>query len=141
MNWGIEFVSAKFLPTLPEDCQVNPGRYGFELALWLAQSLSRQGIVTSYPNDEDWAWFLDYEASDELNLTICCASACSIGAGYANRPIRWTISLHERRGMNQRIRNMSRHAELEALGRQIVALLRAEDIEPVRMCTQEQTAG
>lgn len=133
MNWGIEFVSAKFLPTLPEDCQVNPGRYGFELALWLAQALSRQGIVTSYPTDEDWAWFLDYEPSDALNLTICCTSRCGIGAGYADIPIGWAISIHERRSMNQRIYNLSSHAELEALGHRIVALLRAEEIEPVRV--------
>jgi hypothetical protein len=133
MNWDIEFVTAKFLPTLPEDCQVNPGRYGFELALWLAQALSRQGIVTSYPNDEEWAWFLDYEPSDELNLTICCASRCGIGAGYDGQPIAWTISIQERRSMKQRIRTPLCHDELEALGSRIMALLQAEDIQAVQV--------
>jgi hypothetical protein len=137
MNWGIEFVTAKFLPTLPEDCQINPGRYGFELALWLAQALSRQGIVTSYPNDEDWAWFLDYEPSDELNLTICCASCCSLGAGYDGQPIAWTISIRERRSMKQRIRTPACHDELEALGHRIMALLHAEDIEAVKVSLQD----
>ena len=30
--WAIEFTSDKFRPYLPEDSQVNPGVYGFELA-------------------------------------------------------------------------------------------------------------
>lgn len=51
---SIEFTSATFLPVLPEDCQVNPGAYGFELAWWLAQALARSGVVTSYPVGEDW---------------------------------------------------------------------------------------
>lgn len=55
----IEFTSAQFLPYLPEDAQVNPGAYGFELAQWLSQALSRCGIVTSYPVSEDWGWLLE----------------------------------------------------------------------------------
>lgn len=133
MTWGIEFSSERFLPTLPEDCQLDAGRYGFELALWLAQALNRQGIVTGYPNGEEWAWFLDYEPSDELSLTICCASRCGTGAGYGGGPIAWSISIHDRRRMNQRIRNLSHHAELDALGQRIVALLRDEQIEPVQV--------
>lgn len=141
MMWRIEFSSAKFLPTLPVACQSNPGVYGFELALWLAQGLGREGIITSYPDDEDWAWFLDYEPSDELNLAICCASRCGIGAGYGGRAIGWTVSIHERRSMKQRIRNLSRHDELETLGQRIVALLRAEEIEPVRIINQDTRAA
>ncbi len=45
----IVFYSAQFLPYLPESCQVNPGAYGFELALWLSNALIRFDIVTSYP--------------------------------------------------------------------------------------------
>jgi hypothetical protein len=133
MAWRIEFSSAKFLPTLPEDCQLDPGRYGFELALWLAQALNRHGIVTGYPNGDEWAWFLDYEPSDTLSLAICCASRCDAGAGYAGGPVAWSISLHDRRRLNQRIRNLSHDAELQALGQRIVALLRDEQIEPVQL--------
>ena len=66
MTWGIEFSSAKFLPTLPEDCQPNRGVYGFELALRLAQALCRQGIVTGCPCVEDWGWCLDYAPTEDL---------------------------------------------------------------------------
>ena len=37
----IEFSSTKFLPYLPESCQVNPGVYGFELASWLSLALAK----------------------------------------------------------------------------------------------------
>lgn len=130
MVWRIEFSSAKFLPTLPEACQAGPGAYGFELALWLAQSLCRHGIVTSYPNGDDWGWCLDYQPSNELSFVIGCASQSRPGAGYDGAPVCWSVFVHERRGLERRIRNVSNQTELEALGRQIVELLRAEQIEP-----------
>ncbi len=82
MTWDIEFSSDKFLPTLPEDCQAHPGVYGFELALWLAQALCRQGIVTGYPSADDWGWCLDYAPTDAMWLTIACASTCAAEEGY-----------------------------------------------------------
>jgi hypothetical protein len=135
MTWGIEFSSAKFLPTLPEDCQANPGVYGFELALWLAQALCRQGIVTGYPSAEDWGWCLDYAPTEALRLTIACASLCAAEEGYDGRPIGWAVSIRERRSLEQRLHNQSNHAALEDLGRQIVELLRAEQIDAVRVQT------
>ena len=97
MTWGIEFSSDRFLPTLSEDCQDNPGVYGFELALWLAQALNRQGIVTGYPSAAD--------------------------AGYDGRPVGWAVSIREQRSLEQRLHNLSNHTALEDLGRQIVDLL------------------
>ena len=131
MTWGIEFSSARFLPTLPEDCQPNPGVYGFELALWLAQALNRAGIVTGYPSAEDWGWCLDYAPTEDLRLTIACASRCAAAAGYDGRPIDWAVSIHEQRSLDQRLHNLSNHTALEDLGRQIVDLLRAEHIDAV----------
>jgi hypothetical protein len=133
MTWGIEFSSDKFLPTLPEDCQPNPGVYGFELALWLAQSLCRQGIVTGYPSADDWGWCLDYAPTEALRLTIACASLCAAEEGYDGRPIGWVVSIRERRSLEQRLHNVSNQAALEDLGRQIVELLRAEQIDAMRV--------
>ncbi|MCS0632815.1 hypothetical protein NX786_26125 [Telluria mixta] len=133
MTWGIEFSSDRFLPTLPEGCQANPGVYGFELALWLAQALNRQGIVTGYPSAEDWGWCFDYAPADDLRLTIACASLCKADAGYDGRPIGWAVSIHEQRSLEQRLHNMSNHAALEDLGRQIVDLLRAEHIDAIHV--------
>jgi len=130
MIWRIEFSSTKFLPTLPEACQAGPGSYGFELALWLAQSLCRQGIVTSYPNADDWGWSLDYEPSTDCSFLIGCASQCCAQAGYDGAPVCWSVFIRERRGLERRIRNLSNQDALDALGRQIVDLLRAEQIEP-----------
>lgn len=133
MSWGIAFTSAKFLPTLPEDCQANPGVYGFELALWLAQALSRHGIVTGYPSGEDWGWYLDYMPSDELRLTIDCGSQCSAAAGYDGKPVDWSVYIRERRSLIQRVRNRSSDGALEALGQRIVDVLQAEQIAIVRV--------
>ena len=132
MTWAIEFSSAKFLPTLPEDCQPNPGVYGFELALWLAQALCRRGIVTGYPSANDWDWCIDYAPTEELCLTIACASRCAAAAGYAGQPIDWAVSIRERRGLEQRLRQAADHAALDDLGRQIVDVLQAERIDVLR---------
>jgi hypothetical protein len=133
MSWGIEFSSDRFLPTLPEDCQAYPGVYGFELALWLAQALSRQGIVTGYPCAEDWGWCVDYAPTDNLRLTIACASLCAADDGYRGRPVAWVVSIRELRSLEQRLHNQSNHAALEDLGRRIVDLLRAERIDTIRL--------
>jgi hypothetical protein len=66
-----EFRSSRFAPVLPEECQVNPGRYGAELAFWLCTRLyEAHRIATSYPDYEDWGWLLSYstEAGDEFAL-------------------------------------------------------------------------
>lgn len=70
----VTFRSARFKPVLPEDCQVNPGRYGAELAYWLCMELARSRIVTSYPNYEDWGWFLDYRAEGGEEFRLCCGN-------------------------------------------------------------------
>ncbi|WP_156116769.1 hypothetical protein [Massilia sp. 9096] len=129
MIWRVEFSSEKFLPTLPEACQANPGAYGFELALWLAQGLCRQGIVTGYPNGEDWGWCLEYDPADGLSFMIGCCSQCHAGAGYLGCAVGWSVFIRERRTLERRIRNVSNQAELEALGGRIVDLLRTEQIE------------
>lgn len=49
-----EFRSTRFSPVLPEDPQVTPGIYGAELSFWLCTELAKQGVLTSYPEQEDW---------------------------------------------------------------------------------------
>lgn len=85
-----EFESAIFLPVLPEESQANPGVYGFELALWLAQVLSRKGLATSYPVGEDWGWFIDCRDGRDEWL-VECASVCGMGDGYRGQPVSWAI--------------------------------------------------
>ena len=74
MKTEVTFDSERFRPILPDECQVNPGRYGAELAYWLCVELARVGLVTSYPNYEDWGWFIEdsTEAGDEYWL--CCGN-------------------------------------------------------------------
>jgi hypothetical protein len=69
-----EFRSGRFAPILPEECQVNPQRYGAELAFWLCSELARQGVVTSYPNFEDWGWFIEYRADSGAEFAVECGN-------------------------------------------------------------------
>src|SRR5262249_46635126 len=66
--------SERFRPYLPDDCQVNPNVFGFELASWLSRILAERGIITSYPNYEDWGWFLE-KLQDEAEYMICCSGS------------------------------------------------------------------
>jgi hypothetical protein len=70
---AVTFTSDRFRPVLPEDSQVNPGRYGAELAFWLCVELAREGVPTSYPNFEDWGWFIEYIV-DEDEFWLCCVN-------------------------------------------------------------------
>ena len=73
MNTCVTFTSPLFKPFLPDTVQVNPGCYGAELAWWLAKQLAFRQIITSYPNYEDWGWFLEYLVGDNA-YWICCGN-------------------------------------------------------------------
>jgi hypothetical protein len=66
------FQSDLFRPYLPDDAQVNPNVLGFELAHWLSRELATRGLPTSYPNAEDWGWFLEAE-EEGVECMICCS--------------------------------------------------------------------
>jgi hypothetical protein len=82
----IEFRSTEFVPFLPEAAQVNPGRYGAELAFWLSSVLARRGIVTSYPESEDWGWYIEYSAEEGSEFAVHCGNV----NGTSDR---WLLSL------------------------------------------------
>ena len=73
MNTCVEFSSSYFRPILSDDSQVNPGCYGAELAWWLCQELAKRGVETSYPNFEDWGWFVEYIVDDK-EYWLCCGN-------------------------------------------------------------------
>lgn len=52
---------------------MNPHVYGAELAWWLCQELAKIGIETSYPNNEDWGWFIEYFIDDN-EYWLCCGN-------------------------------------------------------------------
>lgn len=74
MKDSVRFSSESFRPLLPESSQVNPGRYGAELAWWLAGELVRAGLPTSYPENEDWGWFLEWQAPGGEAFQLCCGN-------------------------------------------------------------------
>ena len=74
MKTLVTFTSQRFTPFLPEDSQVNPGYYGAELAWWLSRQLAAEGVVTSYPEYEDWGWFIDYFTTEEDEYWLGCGN-------------------------------------------------------------------
>jgi len=124
-----EFQSAKFLPYLPEDCQANPGAYGFELALWLSRSLMRQNIPTSYPLGEDWGWFIEY-VEDDAEFMIGCGSQSDEGAGYKGDPVAWHIFVKQHLSLKQRFKGAGSSEIGAKLDQAILAALKSEGIEP-----------
>ncbi|MFW2368062.1 MAG: hypothetical protein ACN4GW_16720 [Desulforhopalus sp.] len=73
MNTCVIFTSTLFKPFLPGSAQVNPECYGAELAWWLSGKLASKNTITSYPNYEDWGWFLEYLIEDNA-YWICCGN-------------------------------------------------------------------
>jgi hypothetical protein len=130
--WRFEFSSVKFLPLLPEACQGNPGVYGFELAWWLAQALTRRGVVTSYPLGEDWGWLIEYISPSETEFTIGCSSMANEGEGYTGQAIQWSIFIRPHTSLKQRLKGVSHEADVERLGEQIMDALKSEHITAVR---------
>lgn len=126
--WRIEFSSPKFLPRLPEECQGNPGAYGFELAWWLAQALVARGVVTSYPVGEDWGWLIEHTNSNETEFTIGCSSMASEGEGYEGTAIDWSIFIRPYTSLKQRLTGKTHAAEVERLGQQVLEVLAEEGI-------------
>ena len=82
----VRFKSEHFAPVLPEDCQVNPGVYGAELAFWLSAELARSGVATSYPNPEDWGWFIEFLPDSGSEFAVHCGN----DEGASDR---WLLSL------------------------------------------------
>jgi len=124
----ISFNSAKFLPFLPEDCQANPGVYGFELALWLSQALMKAGISTSYPFGEDWGWFIEYIDGD-AEFMIGCGSQADKGEGYTGEPIAWYIFVKQQLSLKQRFKGDVASEKTAMLVEAIKTALNSEGIE------------
>lgn len=82
MKTEVTFRSERFRPYLPESCQVNPGCYGAELAYWLSRELAGSGVITSYPNFEDWGWFLEYVTEAGEEYWLCCGNIDNTPDGW-----------------------------------------------------------
>lgn len=124
----IEFSSTRFLPYLPESCQVNPGVYGFELATWLSRKLAEAGFSTSYPTNEDWGWYIEY-VEDEAAYLIGCGCEAQEGEGYRGTPVAWHVFVMQNVSLKQCLKGVDL-PDLDAqLIQAILAALREEGIE------------
>jgi len=74
MRDHVRFRSLAFAPTRAEAAETNPGRYGFELATWLASKLEARGVVVAEPFAEDWGWMIQTGDADHP-AAIACGNA------------------------------------------------------------------
>ena len=125
MQTEVTFRSERFRPYLPEECQVNPGRYGAELAYWLSRQLAGIGVVTSYPHFEDWGWFLEYLTDAGEEYWLCCGNV-------EDAPDRWVCLLEPKgRGLFGAKKAVVQHARplLDALARVLESEASVQDVE------------
>ncbi len=81
METSVDFKSSLFKPFLPESSQVNPHVYGAELSYWLCKKLAEKNIITTYPNNEDWGWFIEYFVGDN-EYWLCCSNSDKSGEAW-----------------------------------------------------------
>lgn len=103
---NLVFESSEFRPFLSDDAQVNPDVCGFELAAWLSRKLAEAGFETSYPESEDWGWFIE-RIEDGGEYRICMSGSC------ADRTVcEWRIFVT---GMKGLFRSKKPDARVEAI--------------------------
>lgn len=73
MQTMLEFTSTAFPPEPGEEEEMNPGRYGRKLALFLAEALRGRGFETGEPFAEDWGWQVEI-ANEGFPLWIGCGN-------------------------------------------------------------------
>ena len=114
--------NSNIIPILPDDCQVNPNTYGFELAYWLCSKLAQKGIIFSYPNHEDWGWFIEQSDGDR-ELWLCCKGE------FNDNKFQWSFYLKEKTGLFGR-RKYKDH-EVKDLETKIIKLFNENNILPI----------
>jgi hypothetical protein len=93
---------------------------GFELASWLSRELAARGIVTSYPEQEDWGWYLERSDGD-TEYMICCSG------GEYDGGFEWTVFVTRARGV---FRRSTQDETCGQLQEQVRQLLVSEGISP-----------
>ena len=73
MKTHVEFVSSEFPAEPGEDEQINPGRFGKNLAEYIAQHLPTYGFSVAAVGAEDWGWMAELTNS-EFPLWVGCGN-------------------------------------------------------------------
>lgn len=84
---GYWFTSTRFRVEPGEDEEVNPGRYGRQLAHWLQFRLKEHGYPQAEVVPEDWGWCVMCRAQP-FKLWVGCGNVESEGSSES-APIVW----------------------------------------------------
>ena len=73
MKTHVEFRSTAFPPEENGADEVNPGRFGRQLARFVAEGLRKKGFATKEPVEADWGWRVPIE-NEGFDLWIGCGN-------------------------------------------------------------------
>ena len=73
MRDHVRFHSVEFTPPDAEPGQINPERYGYALAAWVAARLTERGFEVSQPMPEDWGWLFGV-ANNGRTVRVGCGN-------------------------------------------------------------------
>ncbi len=114
----ISFITAKFDVAGEKPNPINPIA-GESVLHWLRERLAPAGYTATEPDAEDWGWYVDVLGADATYLLGASGEPDERGA-----PVDWTLQVHKRRSLRDRItgRNrMTRDDPLVALIERIVS--------------------
>lgn len=115
----LRFRTSRFDPAAEPPNPINPIP-GQALLAWLCGELEPQGYTASEPDVEDWGWFV-YVAGAEARYLIGAS-----GEAASGRDVDWTLQIHPRRSLWERLRGANRLAHDAPLVVAIEGLLRAQ---------------
>lgn len=115
----ITFRSESFEPSQEAENPINPiaGEYVLK---WLAEGLSPD-ILFSTPDFKDWGWCSDVQAKDQEYLVGASGDATSV------QPIDWTVQVHRRRGVIEKVMGRNKMQLDDPVSRAILSVVENDD--------------
>ena len=116
----IAFRSKKFDITKETPNPTNPIG-GESLLQWLRESLIASPYKATAPATEDWGWYVHVEGAGAAYLV-----GASADAGEPGSDVDWTVQIHRRRSLKDRLTGAHKLTEDDPLSALIERIIRAD---------------
>ena len=88
---------------------------------WLRKKLRENGWETTDPEAEDWGWYMDATLGDAAYLVGASGEAEADAS-----EVHWTIQIHNRRSVLQRMTGKNKMSAADPLSARVESILRAD---------------